>query len=523
LRAPLQIAGVPSQHPSGRGAESWNAKRDASLTLKSVHLARYELLVVKANNEHSEYEQEDEGIRGTTFDDREAKPHGSPYIYEDYQLHTPRPLRLKPLLASSAGIIFFLLCPSQVEATPIAFSVKSFGAVGDGQHDDTGAIQSTIDRAAQTGGVVLLPPGTYLSGPLYLKTNEVFDVEPNAILLASSDHTQFGEPANANTRSTGPSLLNALNQQNITITGGGTIDGNGSSWWALVTTAEKALPVPLRPKLIYLANCNHVIVRGITLQNSPSYHLVPFFCEDVLADHVTVQAPSDSPNTDGIDPICSHNVVISSCSIDTGDDDISIKTDGVVDPDATPNPTADSSQILITGCTILHGHGLSIGSVTTGGVHDVVAENCTFQNTENGLRIKSGRDRGGKVQRILYRNMQMQNVSPAITFTSFYTGPIETTPAPITSTTPFYTDIAIIGLRAAGGSVAASFVGLPEAPYTNILLADVQISATTGVVVENASLTVDNVQVTVQQGPAYILMQEASVNPISLPLTTSQK
>jgi hypothetical protein len=110
----------------------------------------------------------------------------------------------------------------------------------------------------------------------------------------------------------------------------------------------------------------------------------------------------------------------------------------------------------------------------------------------------------------------MQNVSPAITFTSFYTGPVETSPAPITSTTPFYEDIAIIGLKSVGGSVAASFIGLPEAPYSNILLDDVQISAQTGVVVENASLTVDQVQITVQQGPPYILEQEASVNPVYL-------
>jgi polygalacturonase len=291
------------------------------------------------------------------------------------------------------------------------FPVSAYGAIGDGQHDDTSAIQSAIYAcAAAGGGTVLLASGTYVSGPLYLKSNVNFDVQPQAVLQASSDHTEFGESANANTSSTGPSLLNAENQENISITGGGTIDGNGASWWALVTTAEKALPIPLRPKLIFLSHCDHVVVAGITLQNSPCFHLVPFFCNDVLADRVTIHAPSNSPNTDGIDPICSHDVVISNCTIDTGDDDISVKTDGVVDPDAIPDPTADASHILITGCTILHGHGLSIGSVTTGGIHDVLAENCTFQDTENGLRIKSGRDRGGKVQRILYRNMTMQNV-----------------------------------------------------------------------------------------------------------------
>ena len=256
-------------------------------------------------------------------------------------------------------------------------------------------------------------------------------------------------------------------------------------------------------------------VREITLQNSPSFHLVPFFCENVVVDHVTVHAPSDSPNTDGVDPICSHDVLISNCTIDTGDDDISVKTYGVVDPDATPDPTADASRIWITGCTFLHGHGLSLGSVTTGGIHDVVAYNCTFQGTQNGLRIKSGRDRGGTVQNILYYNIKMQNVSPAITFTSFYTGPVDTNPAPITATTPFYHDIAIVGLKASGGAEAASFIGLPEAPYERILLADVQVSAGTGAVVENASLTVQNVNITVQQGPAYILNQGASVNPVN--------
>lgn len=435
-----------------------------------------------------------------------------PVIPSDYPRFNLRTSLLVGLLLAT------LPCsPGWADQNSKVFPVSAFGAVGDGQHDDTGAIQSAIDNcAAAGGGVVQLASGTYLSGPLYLKSNVTFSVQPQAVLQASSDHTAFGEPADANTRSTGPSLLNALNQENITITGGGTIDGAGASWWALVTAAEKALPVPLRPKLVYLSDCRNVVVREITLQNSPSFHLVPFFCENVLVDHVTVQAPADSPNTDGVDPICSHDVVISNCTIDDGDDNISVKTDGVVDPDATPNPTADASGILISGCTFLNGHGLSLGSVTTGGIHDVVASNCTFQGTQNGLRIKSGRDRGGTVQNILYYNIKMQNVSPAITFTSFYTGPVDTNPAPITATTPFYHDIAIVGLEASGGAVAASFIGLPEAPYQRILLANVQISATTGVVVENASLSVDNVGITVQQGPAYILNQQASVNPISL-------
>jgi len=119
------------------------------------------------------------------------------------------------------------------------------------------------------------------------------------------------------------------------------------------------------------------------------------------------------------------------------------------------------------------------------------------------------------VQNILYYNIRMQNVSPAITFTSFYTGPVDINPAPITATTPFYHDIAIVGLEASGGAVAASFIGLPEAPYERILLANVQVSAVSGVVVENASLAVQNVRITAKQGPAYILNQQAAVNPIS--------
>jgi hypothetical protein len=87
--------------------------------------------------------------------------------------------------------------------------------------------------------------------------------------------------------------------------------------------------------MVYFSHCTHVVITNVTLQNSPSYHFVPFFCEDVVADHINIQAPSTSPNTDGIDPICSHDVMISNCNISVGDDDISLKTDGVVDPDAT--------------------------------------------------------------------------------------------------------------------------------------------------------------------------------------------
>src|SRR5450432_3926299 len=162
-----------------------------------------------------------------------------------------------------------------------------------------------------------------------------------------------------------------------------------------------------RPKMIAITRCDRLHVQGITLRNSPQFHLVPKDVTDLTIEGVKVTTPFNAPNTDAIDPGTCTNVLIRDCDIDTGDDDIAIKSGG--------------HNILIQDCTIRHGHGISIGSETTAGVSDMLVRNCTFDQTDNGIRIKSMRGAGGVVENIRYENIQMKNVANAIVLDLTYT------------------------------------------------------------------------------------------------------
>ena len=151
--------------------------------------------------------------------------------------------------------------------------------------------------------------------------------------------------------------------------------------------------------LVVIDGCERLHVEGVTFRNSPKFHFVPTKVTDLLIEGVKVQAPEDAPNTDAIDPTSCTNVLIRDCDIDTGDDDIVIKTAG--------------SNILIENCRIRHGHGISIGSGTTGGIRDMLVRHCTFEDSDNGIRIKSMRGAGGPVERIRYSDIQMKNVKNA--------------------------------------------------------------------------------------------------------------
>ncbi len=389
-----------------------------------------------------------------------------------------------------------------------------FGAKADGIHKDTNAIQSAIENCAEAGGgIVRLSSGKYLSEPIFLKSKVTLEINANAVLLASQDQNSYRSvtsDANGAVKSEKLlALVNAVNQTDIAIVGRGTIDGAGAPWWQAERAAvAHGQPDVDRPRLVLFSHCQRVRVKGITLTNSPSFHLVPMFSEDVAIQDVTIKAPADSPNTDGIDPSSSHHVHISRCTIDTGDDNIAIKS-GYVDP-AYPN--AGSADITISDCTFLHGHGVSIGSETNGGVENVIVERCKFHLTQNGLRIKSLRGRGGSVGNIIYRDIEMEDVSPVITFTTYYPDiPKEDTPQPIVDTTPFFHDISITNLFAKGGKVAATIVGLPEKPLFNIVLTNVNIFSQTGIVVRNATVQTSNVEISNQQGPAFILEDQGQV------------
>jgi polygalacturonase len=384
---------------------------------------------------------------------------------------------------------------AQTPALPViptnTFNVTKYGAVGDGKTLNTAAIQKTIDAAAAAGGgIVLIPEGKFLTGPFKLVSRIHLHLDSGATILISDDMKSYPMSGQRYQDS-----ITADGAQDIEISGPGTIDGQGHAWW---TAFEANKNMPHRPYLITLNKCSRVLVTGVTLCNSPMFHLVPRNCTDVTIKGITIKSPSNAHNTDGIDP-SGWNYLITDCTIDAGDDNIAIK------PNRSRAP--GNKNYTITNCKFLHGHGMSIGSGTEGGVEDLRVSNCTFDSTDAGIRIKTLRGRGGVLQNLTYENLTMKNVKYAIRIIDYY--PERTAPQdpstekaePVTATTPINKNITIRNVTATDSQYAGQIWGLPEAPITDVTLSNVTISAKKGLVIHYAKgIRFTNSKITVEEG-----------------------
>jgi polygalacturonase len=413
--------------------------------------------------------------------------------------------------------------------------VRQYGAKGDGKTVDTEAIQKALDECGSTGGgIVLLPAGTYLSKPIHLRSNTTLQLDEGAKLKATNEPLDFLKPGRDLEKLKGSgdftAFVNGKNLTNIAIAGKGTIDGSGARWWVPAEEARKNRPgyTSPRPRLILLEDCKNVKITGVTICNSPSFHIVPKSCENVLIEGVTIRAISLAPNSDAIDPSVSRNVVISKCLIDVGDDDVAIKSGGS-DPE---HPGAAAENILVTDCTFIHGHGMSIGSETNGGVSNLRVQRCTFKNLASGIRIKSARGKGGLVENISYSDIIMENVRIPIDISSYYEGSKDDTPQPINALTPIFRNIRIKNIKASSpyGEAeivdritdfiyyyyayhafleprnAGQIIGLPESGVSDVVMENVNISAATGMTIQNAKgIKLKNVKIETQEGPPFIL------------------
>ena len=383
-------------------------------------------------------------------------------------------------------------------------NVRTYGAKADGVTKDTHAIQAAIDAcAAKGGGTVLLTAGTYVSAPIVLKSNIDLHLDKGATLLGSPDHadypkiTEFRAPGNQ-------ALVSAANATNLSITGEGIIDGNGESWW-LEARAVKDHGVMgsdhTRPRLVVFNHCKHILMDGVTIQNSPMWQIVPYYSDDIIIRNIKVLAPLRSINTDGIDPFSSSNVTISHVFMDVGDDNIAIKS-GAAD---SPGPDEPSRNITISDCTFLHGHGVSVGSEIAGGAQNILAQRIHFDGTDNGIRVKANRDRGADVSHITFRDIDMKNVKNALIISEYYPKILpagEVASAPITRLTPHFHDITIENVTATGSKSAGAIVGLPEAPVTGVTLRHVHLSADRGLTIGYADVSAQDFTVTAAEGEA---------------------
>ncbi|WP_308291618.1 glycoside hydrolase family 28 protein [Microbacterium sp. G2-8] len=348
---------------------------------------------------------------------------------------------------------------------------------------ETERIQTAIDRAADAGGgVVMIPPGVHRTGALRLRSRIELRIEQGATLQFVSDPSLY-PPVEASWEGAPTTIhspcLWAHGETDVSITGLGTIDGGGETWWRTFREDREALAFP-RPTLVGLHESRRITLDGVTLRNSPSWTVHPLLCDDVRVSNVRIVNPPDSPNTDGIDPESSRNVRITGCHIDVGDDCIAIKagTEAADGPGACEN-------IVIANCTMLRGHGaVVIGSEMSGGVRGVVISSCIFEGTDRGIRVKTRRGRGGVVEDVQVANVIMRDVACPIVINPFYfCGPEGQLPRvsdrsalPVDGSTPMIRRIRLAQVSATDVSACAGFLsGLPEAPLEHVTLEDVSI------------------------------------------------
>jgi polygalacturonase len=393
--------------------------------------------------------------------------------------------------------------PAQPMIPSRSFSLKDFGAVPDGKTPNTDAFHRAIDAVARAGGGTLtVPAGDYFTGPIELCSRLNLHLEAGARLLFSQNFDDYRIEGNKYRP-----LVGAKDCDDLEISGVGTFDGQGDPWWVIerrVKSEARAKGLPDaeigRPRMVVFEHCRRVRLEGVTLANSPMYHFVPFRCEDVTVDGITILAPSNSPNTDGIDPSVSRRVLIAHCRIDTGDDCIAVK--------AGSQGSGPAEEILVTDCTFLHGHGCSIGSDTDAGVRNMTVQRCTFDGTDIGVRLKSRRGRGGLVENITYTDLVMRNVGQAIVISSYYYGLPKPghhdDPKPVAADTPIWRHITVRNIAATEGTKDAGLIiGLPEMPARDLVLQNIAIQAPAGLrVAYTDGITLTKVIVSADSGPA---------------------
>ena len=387
------------------------------------------------------------------------------------------------------------------------FVVTEYGAKGNGQSDNTEAFRKAIEACSQAGGGrVVVPEGDFRSGPVYLESNVNFHVSKGAKILFSTRPEDYLPLVF--TRWEGVELMNyspliySFEEENIALSGEGILDGqaNETNWWpwkgkeeygwkkgtpnqndkdkraALFDMAERGVPVEerkfgtgfyLRPQFVQPYRCKNVLIEGVTIVNSPMWILNPVLCNNVTIQGVTVE--SQGPNSDGCDPESCKDVLIKNCYFNTGDDCIAIKSGRNADGRRINVP---SENIVIQDCKMENGHGgVVIGSEISGGARNIFAENCQMNSPllDRALRIKTSSMRGGIVENVYLRNIEVGQVAEqVIRVNMFY----EDSGAYL----PTVRNIEVRNMRVKnGGKVGVLLEGYEQSPVTNVRLIDVKI------------------------------------------------
>lgn len=425
------------------------------------------------------------------------------------------------------------------------FNIGDYGAKADGITLNSKSINDAITAcSSKGGGVVLVPSGLWLTGPLVLQNNVNLHLAANAILQFTTDFDQYPLITTtyeglAAVRCQPP--VSGNNLENIAITGSGILDGGGDAWrivkkakltatqweklvasgglvgedsvtWypsklsylgsktnlaGVITSGSQPADYAgikdfLRPNMISISSCKNVLLEGVTFQNSPAWCLHPLLCENITLRGIYAKNPWYAQNGDGVDLESCKDAQILDCTFDVGDDGICIKSGRDEQGRKRGKPT---ENVIVHNCTVYHAHGgFVIGSEMSGGARNIYVSDCSFLGTDIGLRFKTARGRGGVVENIYAARINMKDIpGEAILFDMYYAakdpvplaGEKRTAPKveklPVTEATPKFRNFYINDVVCSGAKKAVFIRGLPEMPVSNIFLSNLVIKADEGI------------------------------------------
>jgi polygalacturonase len=439
-----------------------------------------------------------------------------------------------------------------------SFNIKDFGAIPDGHTLNTDPINNAIKKCSEDGGgMVIIPAGLWVTGPILLKSNVNLYAERGALIQFSRDHQYYPIVRLPLKGFSVASPILGINLENVAITGEGIFDGSGETWrpvkkakttssqwrdllksggyvddknsiWYPSQQAYEGLQnikklksnksmsendfIPyresMRPYMTLLINCKNVLIDGVTIQNSPMFALQPLQCENVIFRNIKIYNEWWAQNGDGIDINACDNVLIYKCTVNAGDDGICMKAGG------SKKKSPVLQNIVIADCIVYHAHGgFVIGSESDGGINNISVKNCNFIGTDVGLRFKSAKDRGGLVENIFIDGIYMKDiVNEAVLFSFSYEQNLEQNRNK-EEKLPVFRDFNLNNIICSGAEYALMIDALIECPVKNVNITNSYFETVSGAEINFAGgLSFDNVKFDTKSDILFSLNQTNSIS-----------